>query len=150
VTAPALPRSTRRRVKPHPVEQLDAWAALAGGDFLLNHAARVARIRLEFSGRYLAWQVRLDMIMAGLLDGTEGTDCFGALHRRLDVIQCGRERVPTVLPAEFMVHGDGRRVLSETVRIMERVLADAHGNLNSCWRRMTPDERAAAGNRKLG
>lgn len=131
----------------HIAEQLDAFAALAGGDKLLDEAARFARIRLEFGGTFEAWQIRLDMMKAKKLDGKEGTACFGALHNRLEVAQDCYVRVPTVLPAEYLTHGAGQAVAPEIVTAMQKVLDDAHGNLNSRWRRMTPAERAAAGNR---
>lgn len=143
------PTGHRRTVPPHIADQLALFAESAGGDGLLAEAEVAARVRLRTHGRFSAWQIKLDLIMAGRMDGKEKTACFGALNRRLDVTHAGRERVPSVVPGEYLVRGTGEPTPAVRLLAMQKVLDDSHNNLNSTWVPMTAAQKSEAAQRAL-
>lgn len=131
-----------RAVAPHSSAQLDAFAALAGNDGLLRAAERAARVRLETHGSFAVWQIRLDLVLAGVSDGLEKADCFGALGRRLGCKADGVERAPTVLPIEYLKRGWGDPTDEVALELMRALLIRLHANRGTRWRLPTASERA--------
>ena len=139
-----IPSSTRRRVPPHPAEQLDAFAQLAGGQTLLETAEPVARDLLYLHQAFQVWEVRLELILADKSDGKEPADAFGALGRRLGCRSAGSERAPLVVPR---VYAD--RATPKQLETMAALLKRMHCNRGTVWRQPTPEEARQDAERAL-
>lgn len=139
-----LPSSTRRVVLPHPAEQLDAFAQLAGGETLLDVAMPVARALLKLHGQFQVWEVRLELILADKSDGTEPAAAYGALGRRLGLRRAGSARTPSKVPYLYL-----RRATAWQAAAMERLLEHQHCNVGTIWREPTLEEARQDAERAL-
>lgn len=136
--------SDRRRVR-RPDDFAENAIRSDDTEVLTDLATRAFKVRAEFDGQVEAWQVLLDMIRSGVLEGTESTDFLGACGRRAELVACEVTRVPMTLPDEYTRDPKGQPVAPEIIEAMRGVLKRKHGNRCTVWRRpTTPTQRAAA------
>lgn len=106
---------------PSPAMFASVASATDNAEKILRLAERVANCILDATGQMAVWQVRVQLLRLGLIDGTEKLDCLGSLGTRMGLVAIGVERPP---------------VLAE--------LDVSHRNRNTTWSRREGARRPAA------